>query len=120
MYAATRAVPEVVRKGLGSPYAPTCAVLGAAIPCKHAGPSHAYDDIEGLHERIEEIAVRLKEYSLTDIDCSLQASMADILAYAIVLSDRGEACTDRRRLKQWVRSVFMQNGGTGSSITQLG
>ena len=104
-----------------SPYAPAATVFGACTYLLQAGTSviRAYDGIEELFEQMSNITIRLKEYEYGAMESSLQKKMTDILAYYLENSGQAEACMKRKRIKQWVRLVFMQEDGISASVNNL-
>ena len=115
-------VLQVVQKAIGStPYAPASAVLGAAsylmLAC--GSVSAAYDGIEELFDQMGDITVRLEYYEFGNIESSLQQKMTGILAYFLDIIGKAEVCIKRKRVKQWARSLLMQEDEISSSVAKL-
>ncbi|KAL9614237.1 MAG: hypothetical protein Q9167_001258 [Letrouitia subvulpina] len=113
---------EIVQKGIGNtPYAPASAVFGAASYLLQASTSvsKSYDGIEELFRQMSDITVRLKEYESKNIDSSLSKKMTDILAFFLDIIGKAEAAINRKRFKQWAKSVFLKDDSISSSVTKL-
>lgn len=113
---------EVVQKGIGNtPYAPASAVFGAASYLLQASTSvsRSYDGIEELFQQMSDITVRLKEYECKKIESSLSKKMTDILAFFLDIIGKVEAAINRKRFKQWAKSVFLKDDSISSSVTKL-
>lgn len=65
------------------------------------------------------ITVRFKEYDLSNIESSLSKKMTEILALFLDIIAKAEASVERRRYKQWVKSVFLKDDGISLSISKL-
>jgi hypothetical protein len=113
---------EIIQKGLGNtPYAPLCAVFGASSYLLRActSVSKAYDGIEELFRQVSDITARLKEYEYKSIETSLKVKMTNILAFILEIIGKAESCIKRKRIKQWARSVFLQEDDISASVTKL-
>ncbi|KAL8780983.1 MAG: hypothetical protein Q9213_006212 [Squamulea squamosa] len=113
---------QIVQKGIGnSPYAPACAVFGAASYLLQActSVSKSYDGIEELFRQMSNITVRLKEYEYKNIESSLSKKMTDILACFLDIIGKAEAVIKRKRFKQWARTVFLKDDGISSAVARL-
>ncbi|KAL9046447.1 MAG: hypothetical protein Q9214_000714 [Letrouitia sp. 1 TL-2023] len=113
---------EVVQKGIGNtPYAPASAVFGAASYLLQASTSvsKSYDGIEELFQQMSDITVRLKEYECKNIESSLSKKMTDILAFFLDIIGKAEAAINRKRFKQWAKSVFLKDDSISSSVIKL-
>ena len=113
---------EIIQKGMGNtPYAPVCSVLGAAVYLLQAcaSVSKAYDGLEELFEQVRNITARLNEYEYRNLEASLKLKMTDILAFILEIMGKAEAVVKRGRIKQWARSVLLQEDEIGSAVTKL-
>ena len=115
-------VLQVVQQSIGpTPYAPASAVLGAAsylmLAC--GSVSTAYDGIEELFDQMSDITARLEYYEYGGIESSLQQKITGILACFLDIIGTAEACIKRKRLKQWARSLLVQEDEISSSVARL-
>ena len=115
-------VLQAVQKAIGpTPYAPASAVLGAAsylmLAC--GSVTTAYDGIEELFDQMGDITVRLEYYECGSMESSLQQKMTGILAYFLDIIGKAEACIKRKRVKQWARSLVVQEDEISSSVAKL-
>ena len=113
---------QIIQKGIGgTPFQPFSAVLVAASYLLQACGSvrKAYDGLEELFDQISNVTIRLREYNFRSLETSLRTKMTDILAYLLEIIGKVEACIKRKRVKQWVRSVLLQDDGIASVVTKL-
>ena len=112
----------IVQKGMGSsPYAPASTAFGASSYLLQAclSVSRGYDGIEELFKKMSNITVRLKEYEYGAIESSLKKKLIDIIAYFLEIFGKAGACIRKRRIKQWARSVFLQEDCISARVNKL-
>lgn len=112
----------LAQKGIGNtPYAPAAVALGAASYLLEAceSVSKNYDAVEGLFQQIGDITIRFQVYDHSDMNPSLAKIVVDTLGLFLDIMGKAEATIKRKRLKEWVRSVFMKEENISSAVARL-
>lgn len=64
-----------------------------------------------------DITVRLREYDYHNLEASLARKVTDILAFFLDMKGKAETLIQRKRFKQWARSVFLKDDGIRYATT---